>query len=452
MNQEDLCNCDKIRTRDFRKTHSNCPDCKKPLRLRNLPKISHERVLFPTVEIRNPTNTKNSDENDACSELERLRRSFRNTSISKRSEYQSIGDLIEPATPVHLSDPKTRQNTEFWSITPRERSNRVVQEEEEEEELEELEDEEVEEVEEDRNRSGRDSLDRSAVSFEGNHSDNTFAFEQPRMENNGELKIPTPRFSGKRGENVKNFFSRFEKVAEHRNIGEDEMLEWLGLLLEGEALEQYDVIIAREEPQGVEGYRNVKRNIIKRFENEESEMAIRAKLANKKIKTNEDVTQYFCSIEKECNKLDDISENDILFLFLNGLDKDMKNYVLLQNPNNLQEAFELSKNFEMVHKMSGKVDAEARSETKSLIESLKNEAKASAAVSNNKMGIDDLREEMKQMVHASFNQMLNSMRNEGVVFRNNFEAGNFSCHRCKQPGHFIRDCPEPPGIQPGTTW
>ena len=103
----------------------------------------------------------------------------------------------------------------------------------------------------------------------------------------------------------------------------------------------------------------------------------------------------------------------------------------------------------MVHKMSGKVDAEARSETKSLIESLKNEAKASAAVSNNKMGVDDLREEMKQMVHASFNQMLNSMRNEGVVFRNNFVAGNFSCHRCKQPGHFIRDCPEPPGIQPG---
>ena len=102
------------------------------------------------------------------------------------------------------------------------------------------------------------------------------------MDNYVEQEIPAP--------NVRHFFLRFEKLAEHRNVEEDEILEWLGLLLERDALEQYDVIVARENPQGAEGYQNVKENIVERFENEVSKMAIWAKLTNRK--TGEDVTQY----------------------------------------------------------------------------------------------------------------------------------------------------------------
>ena len=193
------------------------------------------------------------------------------------------------------------------------------------------------------------------------------------MENHVEFKIPAPRFSGKRGEKVKNFFSRFEKFARHRNVGGNEILELLGLLLEEDALEQYDIIIAREDPQGIDGYRNVKESIVERFDSEESKMAIRAKLTNRKLRPGESVTQYYWSIEKECNKLDNMSESEILFLFLNGLSMEMKNYVLLNEPENLREAFKLSKNYEMVHRMSEKneTDEEMMSETKMLIENLK---------------------------------------------------------------------------------
>ena len=58
-----------------------------------------------------------------------------------------------------------------------------------------------------------------------------------------DIHIPVPTFSGHRGEHVKTFFSRLEKLVQHRRINERDWLEWLGLLLEDEALEQYDIIV-----------------------------------------------------------------------------------------------------------------------------------------------------------------------------------------------------------------
>ena len=235
----------------------------------------------------------NSISSQNSSALDRLMRSFRNTRIDAPSKVQNIGDLIEPATPVESSGSRNKERTEFWTMAHREKSDGVIHE-------------------EDQNRLGWDSPCRNNPNSENSLTNcDTYSVVQQRMERRVELKIAPPRFSGKSDENIKNFFSRFQKLVVHRNVGENQLLEWLGLLLDGEALVQFDIIMAREDSRGIEGYRNVKENMMKRFGKGESKMSIKSKLYDRKMKPNENVTQYFCSIEKECGKLEDISENEI---------------------------------------------------------------------------------------------------------------------------------------------
>lgn len=73
-----------------------------------------------------------------------------------------------------------------------------------------------------------------------------------------DIKLPLPKFLGRKGENVRHFFSKFEKIAEHKIGNDDELLDWLGLMLEQDALEHHDVLVARHDPQGRDGYLLIK--------------------------------------------------------------------------------------------------------------------------------------------------------------------------------------------------
>ena len=132
---------------------------------------------------------------------------------------------------------------------------------------------------------------------------------------NPDWKLRPPNFSGKKTELVKHFFSKFEKFSEHHEVPQDELVSCLGLMLEGEALEYFDNQIAKEEDQT---YDDVKASLFLRFDDEKIKLVIRSKLSNRRLKTGETVTELFAEIEKEGAKVG-LSEEDLLFVFLNGL-------------------------------------------------------------------------------------------------------------------------------------
>merc|ERR1712240_835239 len=57
------------------------------------------------------------------------------------------------------------------------------------------------------------------------------------------LRLKPPTFSGKQGENIKQFFSRLEKYLEVQQIQDNEKVDAAGLCFEGFALEHYDALI-----------------------------------------------------------------------------------------------------------------------------------------------------------------------------------------------------------------
>ena len=60
------------------------------------------------------------------------------------------------------------------------------------------------------------------------------------------LKIKPPQFTGRKNENIKHFFSSFEKFIVGQEISKTDYLQALGLMLSNEPIEFYDNIMKRE--------------------------------------------------------------------------------------------------------------------------------------------------------------------------------------------------------------
>ncbi len=72
------------------------------------------------------------------------------------------------------------------------------------------------------------------------------------------LKLRPPKFTGKTGENIRHFLSKFEKFQNHQQMEENHKIEALFLCLEGDALEFAGCLDIEEE--GEEGYQNLRIN------------------------------------------------------------------------------------------------------------------------------------------------------------------------------------------------
>ena len=78
---------------------------------------------------------------------------------------------------------------------------------------------------------------------------------------NQDLKLRPPKFTGKKGEQIKQFFSRFEKYIQHHQVAQDDRVTCLGLMLETDALEYYDNLIDDDDDQDYEDIKERKLNL-----------------------------------------------------------------------------------------------------------------------------------------------------------------------------------------------
>ena len=154
------------------------------------------------------------------------------------------------------------------------------------------------------------------------------------------LRIKPPLFSGKKGENIKQFYSKLEKYIEAQRINEYQKINVTGLCLDGDALEHFDSI------RGADGeaatYEEIKEAMVNRFDDDKIAIVIRSRISKRGLKANESVTEYFNELRREANKIQ-MSDDAFLFAFIQGLPHSYMKQILVQNPKSLDEALLIAK-------------------------------------------------------------------------------------------------------------
>jgi hypothetical protein len=106
---------------------------------------------------------------------------------------------------------------------------------------------------------------------------------------NQDLKLHPPKFTGKKGEQIKQFFSRFEKFIQDHQVAQDDRVTCLGIMLDNDALEYYDHLIDDDDDQE---YEDLKESLILRFDD-----PIRLVIRGRNLKVGESITEYYGEME-----------------------------------------------------------------------------------------------------------------------------------------------------------
>ena len=157
------------------------------------------------------------------------------------------------------------------------------------------------------------------------------------------LKVKIPHFAGSKGQNIKRFFSKFEKVVAYYEIEENKILNLLGLHLERNALLYFDRLI--EEQDGVLNYDIIKQNLLQRYDEQELKFVARARLHKRKQTKDERITHFYNDVLTKGHEIS-LNDDELLFIFLNGLKDETRLHVVCLEPQNIKEAFQKAKRYE----------------------------------------------------------------------------------------------------------
>ena len=112
------------------------------------------------------------------------------------------------------------------------------------------------------------------------------------------LRFKPPIFSGKKSQNIKQFFSKLEKYLNFYGVEEDRKIEATGLCFEDDALEHFDSFCRAH---GNATYDEIKEAMIDRYNQDKIPIAIRSGIRKRCLETNESVTDYFNFLQQEAN-------------------------------------------------------------------------------------------------------------------------------------------------------
>ncbi len=161
------------------------------------------------------------------------------------------------------------------------------------------------------------------------------------------MKLRAPTFSGAKSQCVKVFFSRLAKYLEHQEVRERNKVEALGLCLEGAALNAYDSMIRNNEDAE---YEELRVALIARFDDNSIDIVIRSKLSNRKLKSGESIAEYYNELRTHADQIQ-ISDQELLYIFISGLNVDMQKHLVCQNPESCEQAVSQAKALQQVSKM-----------------------------------------------------------------------------------------------------
>jgi hypothetical protein len=214
------------------------------------------------------------------------------------------------------------------------------------------------------------------------------------------LRIKMPRYSGRKQDNVRQFFSKLEKFIEQQGVAAEDNVGALGLALENDALACYDNFLQENEDIT---YDELKEQIILRFDDDRTNLVIRSRINNRKLRKEESISDFFNALRRDADKIQ-LEDPALLVAFLAGLPTHIAEMVTCSQPATASEAFQRAKTLEQVRSLN------KSPEEKTSVDALKREldkAKTNAA-STTSSAVQNLRKELRDDLMSELQKALAS--------------------------------------------
>ena len=145
-------------------------------------------------------------------------------------------------------------------------------------------------------------------------------------------------FCGGPNENVHEWLTKFERLSKFYNWSNAKKLGALPLLLGGTALAWFQTL----PDETINDFATLTDELKTRFGAQNLEFIFRQELYARKQGQNEPLSMYTEDVIRKCQRLS-LSDNDMMNVFINGLNNEIKTHVILNQPKSFAEAENLAR-------------------------------------------------------------------------------------------------------------
>uniref|UniRef100_A0A7M5WX58 CCHC-type domain-containing protein n=1 Tax=Clytia hemisphaerica TaxID=252671 RepID=A0A7M5WX58_9CNID len=225
-----------------------------------------------------------------------------------------------------------------------------------------------------------------------------------------------PKFKGTEEPFVTDFFNYFDQYAKYYSLTDDDKLLVFPSCLEENALFFFGTL----QPGEIDTFKKIKDIFKEKYYPKKLEMLKIAQLHGRKMTKTESLETYSLSIQNEARKLE-LSDKEAKNIFVQGLQPDLKEYVMLHYPDTYAEARALAENkYAVLQTLKGSKEAELNS----LIPRIQTLMEGEEGCSNNKLNeLNQLRARVNQLEHSREPR-----------------KSSIKCYSCGRHGHIARDC------------
>ena len=162
------------------------------------------------------------------------------------------------------------------------------------------------------------------------------------------LGLKPSTFTGDKNEDPTKFFKKLDRIAGYGNWSDAKKINAIPLLLDGKGYDFYEALSAEIKND----YKQTKLAIIEHFKPNRANL-VKWNALNKMImEKDQTVTDFHDELNREAVKIGDISDSQLLMIFLNGIHPSIRMQVASHEPPSLRVALEKARLYESISEMN----------------------------------------------------------------------------------------------------
>ena len=249
------------------------------------------------------------------------------------------------------------------------------------------------------------------------------------------IGVSFPIFDGSENKDVFEFLDKFKRAAKLNGWNDDDLPIGLPLYLKGHASAWFKCLQGADEMT----FDELSRAMINHFESKATQWRIRQSLSQLRQLEKESVADYSQNVRTLCARLS-LPRSEWIHYFIQGLRPEIRDYVILQQPNHLDEAENFAQLKEFVLASSDETPtSNAQQLLAQVIEKLsattRSEDKTLGSLNSQQKDFDES-EEMRRVIRDELQQITSEEPQHFDSFSRQFRNHrNFVCFDCSRNGH-----------------